>query len=214
MSGFPGFFDLNPGTAALGIHNPSLIGIIKLIVRVISALISALSAFTPTGGENLAQLSPYPGIIIFVLVIVASLAIMKQFPGQILPVGALILYAVGRSFGIPSAEPRFTHMEVAWGIIALVCALSAGFASGNRAAIITGTAAALGLLAFNIFSYNTTILMRHSILQRRNDIDREAFHRIKAAASKYPDAQVILVNDHAGIESSRAMLAICRFQER
>ncbi len=30
---------------------------------------------------------------------------MKQFPGQILPVGALILYAVGRSFGRTMAEP-------------------------------------------------------------------------------------------------------------
>jgi len=193
---------------SLGIHNPLLIGIIKLAVRVIGALISALSAFTPAGGENLAQLSPYLGIVIFALVIVASLAIIKQFPGQILPVGALILYAVGRSFGIPSAEPRFMHMEVAWGIIALVCALSAGFASGNRTVIIAGAAAALGLLAFNIVSYNATILTRRSILQRRNDVDREAFYRIEAAASKYPGAQVILINDHAGIESARAMLVL------
>jgi hypothetical protein len=193
---------------SLGIHNPLLIGIIKLVVRVISALISALSAFTPTGGENLAQLSPYPGIIIFVLVILASLAIIKQFPGQILPVGALVLYAVGRSFGIPSAEPRFMHMEVAWGIIALVCALSAGFASANRVAIVAGATAALGLLAFNIISYNATILARRSILQHRNEVDREAFSRIEAAASKYPGAQMILVNDQAGIESTRAMLGL------
>ncbi len=58
---------------SLGIHNPLLIGIIKLTVRVISALISALGAFTPLGGENLAQLNPYLGIIIFVLAILASL---------------------------------------------------------------------------------------------------------------------------------------------
>jgi hypothetical protein len=197
---------------SFGIHNPLLIGIIKLTVRVISALISALSALTPTGGENLARVSHYFGIIIFVLTIVASLAIIKQFPWQILPVGALTLYAVGRSFGIPSAEPRFTHMEVAWGIIALVCAISTGIASANRAAVITGTAAALGLLAFNIFSYNTTILMRHSILQRRNVVDREAFYRMEAAASNYPDAQVILVNDHAGMWSSRAMLVLAGFK--
>ncbi len=198
--------------AALGIHNTLLIGIVKLAFRAISALISAMSAFTPVGGENLAQLSPYLGIIIFVLAIVASLAIMKQSPGQLLPVGALILYAVGRSFGIPSAEPRFMIMEVAWGIIALVCALSAGFASANHTAIIAAAAAGLGLLAFNIFSYNATILMRHSILQCRNDVDREAFYRIEAAASKYPGAEVILVNDHAGIESARAMLILAGFK--
>jgi hypothetical protein len=196
---------------ALGIHNPLLIGTIKLTVRVFGALVSAMSAFTPLGGENLAQLSPYLGIIILALVIVASLAIVKQFPGQTLPVAALILYAVGRSFGIPSAEPRFMHMEVAWGIIALVSALSAGFASDNRAAIIAGAAAVLGLFAFNIVSYNATILMHHSNLQLRNDIDRQAFYRIEAAASKYPGAQVILINDHAGIESSRAMLELAGF---
>jgi hypothetical protein len=211
-AGFLGSLTQSRRLTSLGIHNSFLIGTIKLIVRAFSALISALSAFTPTGGENLAQLSPYLGIIIFVLAIIASLAIIKRFPGQILPVGALILYAVGRSIGIPSAEPRFTHMEVAWGIIALVCALSAGIASSNRAAVTTGTAAALGLLAFNIFSYNTTILMRHSILERRNDVDREAFYRIEAAASKYSGAQVILVNDHAGIESARAMLVLAGFK--
>ncbi len=193
---------------SLGIHSPALIGIIKLTVRVLGALISALSAFTPLGGENMAQMSPYLGIVIFALAIVASLAIRKRFPGQMLPVAALILYAAGRSFGIPSAEPRFMHMEVAWGIIALVCALSAGFASANRTAIIAGTAAALALLAFDVVSYNQTILMRRSVLQRRNEVDREAFYRIKALASKYPGARVILVNDQAGIESSRPMLVL------
>jgi hypothetical protein len=211
-SGFLGSLSESRHLAALGIHNTVLIGAIKLTVRVFGALISAMSAFTPLGGENLAQLGPYLGIIIFALAIVASLAIMKRFPGQILPLAALILYAVGRSFGIPGAEPRFMHMEVAWGVIVLVCALSAGLASLNRTALIAGAAAALGLLAFNLVSYNATILMRHSILQRRDDVDREAFNRIHAAASKYPRAQVILVNDHAGIESSRAMLVLAGFK--
>ena len=197
---------------SFGIHSHLLIGTIKLTIRVVGALISALTAFTPVGGENLAQLSPYLGTIIFVLTIVASVAIMKRFPGQVLPVAALVLYAVGRSFGIPSAEPRFTHMEVAWGIIALVCALSAGLAANNRIAITAGVAAALGLFAFNVVSYNATILTRRSVLQRRNEVDREAFHRIQTAASKYPDAQVVLVNDHAGIESSRAMLELSGFE--
>jgi hypothetical protein len=211
-SGFLGSLSESRHLAALGIHNTVLIGAIKLTVRVFGALISAMSAFTPLGGENLAQLGPYLGIIIFALAIVASLAIMKRFPGQILPLAALILYAVGRSFGIPGAEPRFMHMEVAWGVIVLVCALSAGLASLNRTALIAGAAAALGLLAFNLVSYNATILMRHSILQRRDDVDREAFNRIHAAASKYPRAQVILVYDHAGIESSRAMLVLAGFK--
>jgi hypothetical protein len=122
------------------------------------------------------------------------------------PLAALILYAVGRSIGIPSAEPRFMHMEVAWGIITLVCALSAGFASENRTAILAGSVAALGLFAFNVASYNATFLMRHSILLRRNEVDREAFQRIQAAAAKYPEAEAILVNDHAGLWSARAML--------
>jgi hypothetical protein len=194
--------------SALGIHSSLLIGTIKLTVRVFSALLSAMGAFTPLSGENMVNLSPLAGSIIFVLTLIASLAIIRRFPGQIIPVGALILYAVGRSVGIPSAEARFMHMEVAWGIIALVCALSAGVACSNRLAVTTATAAALGLLAFNLFSYNATILMRHSILQRRNDVDREAFYRIEAAASMYPGAQVILVNDQAGITSSRDMLVL------
>jgi hypothetical protein len=210
--GFLGSLSESRHLAALGIHNSLLIGTIKLAVRVFGALVSAMSAFTPLGGENLAPLSPYLGIIIFALVIIASAAIMKQFPGQLLPLVALILYAVGRSFGIPSAEPRFMHMEVAWGIIALVCALSAGVASLNRTALIAGTAAALGLLAFNIVSYNATILMHHSILQRRDDVDRAAFYRMEAAASKYPGAQVILVNDHEGMWSARAMLVLAGFK--
>jgi hypothetical protein len=210
--GFLGSLTESRHLTALGIHSPLLIGPIKLIVRVFGALISAMSAFTPLGGENLAQLSPYLGIIIFALVIIASAAIMKQFPGQILPVAALILYAVGRSFGIPSAEPRFMHMEVAWGVIALVCALSAGFASVNRTALMAGAAAVLGLLAFNLVSYNATILRHHSTLQRRDDVDREAFYRIEAAASKYPAAQVILINDHAGMWSARTMLVLAGFK--
>ena len=211
-SGFLGSLSESRHLAALGIHNTVLIGAIKLTVRVFGALFNAMNAFTPLGGENLTHLGVSLGIIIFVLAIVASLAIRKQFPGLILPLAALILYAVGRSFGIPGAEPRFMHMEVAWGVITLVCALSAGFASANRTTLITGTGAALGLLAFNLVSYNATILMRHSILQRRDDVDREAFYRIHAAASKYPGAQVILVNDHAGIESSRAMLVLAGFK--
>ena len=103
------------------------------------------------------------------------------------------------------------HMEVAWGIIVLSCALSAGFASGNRIAIITGVGAALGLLAFNIVSYNATILRPHTVLLRRNEVDREAFHRIRSAAAKYPNAQVILANDQAAMWSARAMLDLAGF---
>jgi hypothetical protein len=207
-AGFLGSLTQSRRLTSLGIHSSLLIGTVKLIVRVFGALISAMGAFTPLSPENMADLNPFAGSIIFVLTLIASIAIIKRFPRQIIPVIALILCAVGRSVGIPSAEARFTHMEVAWGIIALVCALSAGIASSNRLAVTTGTAAALGLLAFNIFSYNATIVMRHSILQRRNEVDREAFYRIKAAASKYPGAQVILVNDHAGIASARDMLIL------
>ena len=99
-------------------------------------------------------------------------------------------------------------LEVAWGIIALLCALSAGIASANRLAVTAGIAAVVGLLAFNVFSYDVSILMRRPILNSRNQVDRAAFYRIKAAASKYPGAQVILVNDHAGIESSRDLLIL------
>ncbi len=211
-TGFMGSLTQSRRLASLGIHSSLIVGTIKLIFRIFSALISAMAAFTPLGTENMADLNPHAGSIIFVLTLIASIAIIKRFPAQIIPVGALILFAVGRSIGIPSAEPRFMHMEVAWGIIALVCALSGGIASANRLAVTTGTAAALGLLAFNIFCYNASILTRHSVLQRRNDVDREAFYRMQAAASKYPGAQVILVNDHAGIESARAMLVLAGFR--
>jgi hypothetical protein len=212
-TGFLSSLNQSRHLAAFGIHNTLLIVIIKLAIRIVGALISALGAFTPLGADNMAQLSPYIGIVVFVLTGVASVAIMKRFPGQVLPVAALVLFAVGRSIGIPSAEPRFMHMEVAWGIIMLTCALSAGFASGNRTALVAGGLAALGLLAFNVVSYNATILMRHSILLRRNEVDREAFHRIRSAATKYPSAQAILANDQAGLWSARSMLELAGFKK-
>ncbi|HEX3469989.1 MAG TPA: hypothetical protein VHT28_02285 [Silvibacterium sp.] len=212
-SGFVGQLSQSPRLTALGIHSPLLVRVIKLAARAVRALVSAMGAFTPLGADNMAQLSPYTGIVIFVLTGVASVAIMRRFPGQVFPLAALILYAVGRSIGIPSAEPRFMHMEVAWGIITLVCALSAGLALGNRAAIIAGGAAAICLFAFNAVSYNATILMRRSILLRRNEVDREAFNRIRSAAVKYPGARVILANDQAGLWSARAMLELAGFEK-
>jgi len=199
--------------ASLGIHSPLVVGAFKLTVRVFAALISAMSAFTPVGGDNMARLTPYVGLPVFVLTMVASGTVMKRFPKQVIPVTALILYAVGRSVGIPSAEPRFMLVETAWGIIALVCALSFGFASGNRVAIITGSVAMLGLLSFNVVSYDATILTRQSTLLRRDEVDREAFHRIQSAARTHPGAQVILVNDHAAMWSARAMLELAGFEK-
>jgi hypothetical protein len=105
-------------------------------------------------------------------------------------------------------------MEVAWGIIALVCALSAGFASDDRIAIVTGVGATLGLLAFNIISYNATILKPRMILLYRNEVDREAFHHIRSAAQRYPNAQVILANDQAAMWSARAMLDLAGFKSK
>jgi hypothetical protein len=206
--GFVGSLTESKRLAALHIHSVLLIGMIKLVVHLFGALISAMSALTPLSTENMVALSPRPGVVIFLLTLTASIAIIRRFPGQFIPLSALLLYAVGRNLGIPGAEARFTHMEVAWGIIALVCALSAGIASANRVALVTGTAAAFGLLAFNIISYDESIVMRRPFLEHRNDVDREAFQRIKAAASKSPNAQVILVNDHAAIESSRDMLVL------
>jgi hypothetical protein len=206
-AGFFGSLTQSRRLTSVGIHSPLLTGTIKLIFRVFSATISAMGAFTPLSGENMLHLNPYVGLVIFVLTIIASGAIIKRFPGQIIPVVALILYAVGRSVGIPSAEARFTQMEVAWGVVALVCALSAGVVSADRLAMTTATIAALGLVAFNVFSYNATILSRHSLLKSRNEVDRKAFYSIRAA-SKYTGAQVILVNDHSGIESSRDMLIL------
>ena len=196
---------------ALGIHNRLLIGIIKLPVHVFSAIIDSLNAFTPLGADNMAKLNPHVGVFIFALAGAASIAVLKRNPRQVFPVTVLLLYAVGRSLAMPAAEPRFMHMEVAWGIIALLCALSAGFASGNRIAIITGVGAALGLFAFNIVSYHATILKPRTIFLRRNEVDREAFHRIRSAAAKYPSAQVILANDQAAMWSARAMLDLAGF---
>jgi len=211
-AGFANTLNQSRHLASLGIHNPVLVRAIKLTVRLFVALLSALSALTPVGSDNMAALSPYVGVIIFALTGVASFAVMKRFPKQIIPVAALILYAGGRSVGMPSAEPRFMLMEVAWGVIVLVCALSAGIASRNRIAIVTGVAAAVGLFAFDIVSYNATILERHSVLHRRNEIDREAFQRIRSAAAEYPSAQVILVNDQAAMWSGRAMLELAGFE--
>src|SRR5271166_6362899 len=199
--------------AALGIHNTLLIVIVKLAIRIVTAVISAMGALTPLGADNMAPVNPYIGAVLFVLTIVASFSVMKRFPGQIIPLAALILYAVGRSIGIPAAEPRFMHLEVAWGIITLLCALSAGIASANRTAILTAGVAALGLFAFNAVSYDATILMRHSILLRRDEVDSETFYRIRSVATKYPGAQVILANDQAGLWSARAMLELAGFKK-
>ncbi|MBV8674931.1 MAG: hypothetical protein JOZ33_15995 [Acidobacteriaceae bacterium] len=199
--------------ASFGIQNPGLIIAIKTAFRVVTALVSAMTAFTPSGFENMGRLSPYVGIIIFILTVAAATGVVRRNPTVGLPMTALILYAVGRSIGIPLAEPRFMLMEVAWGIITLVCALSAALASGKRGAMVAGGAAALGLLLFNLISYNATILSRRSILLQRNEVDREAFRRIQSAAAKYPEAQVILSNDHAGMWSGGAMLQLAGFRK-
>ena len=198
--------------AALGIHNHSLIVLIKTAEKIVTAIVSSMTALTPAWFENMAPLSPYMGIPISLLVVAAAILVIRTFPAVGLSLTALILYAVGRSIGIPIAEPRFMIMEVAWGIITLSCALSAALASGNRRAILAGVAATLGLFLFNTVSYSATILMRHSILLRRSAVDREAFHRIQSAAARFPGAQVILSNDHAGLWSARAMLQVAGFR--
>jgi hypothetical protein len=136
---------------SLGIHSPLLIGIIKLPFRVFSTVVGTLDAFTPLGAENMAKLSPQIGVIIFVLTGAASLATLKQYPRQKLAVVAFVLFALGRNFGMRTADARFTQMECAWGVIALVCALSAGFTSRNKIAITTGALAAIGLLSFDLY---------------------------------------------------------------
>lgn len=212
-SGFMDTLSHSNHLEALGIHSPLLVKTIKGAVRVIVALFSAMSALTPLGADNMAKLTPLFGVAIFVLAMFASVAVLKRAPRQVLPLGVLVLYAVGRSIGIPSAEPRFMHMEVAWGIVMLACALSAGLASGNRTAVISGFAAALGLLAFNVVSYNASIVKRHSALLGRDAVDREAFDRIQSAAAKYPAAHVILINDQEGMWSARAMLELAGFKK-
>jgi hypothetical protein len=198
--------------ASLGIHSPLLIGIIKFPIRVFSTIIGTLDAFTPLGTENMAKLSPHIGVIIFALAGAASLATLKQYPRQKVAVVAFLLFALGRNFAMRTADARFTQMECAWGVIALVCALSAGFASRNKIAITTGALAAIGLLAFDLYSYNVTIVQRHSILISRDEVDREAFHRMSSTAAKFPDAKVVLSNDQAGMWAARAMLELAGFK--
>jgi hypothetical protein len=197
---------------SLGIHSPLLIGIIKFPIRLLSTIIGTLDAFTPLGTENMAKLSPHIGVIIFALAGAASLATLKQYPRQKLAVVAFLLFALGRNFGMRTADARFTQMECAWGVIALVCALSAGFASRNKIAITTGALAAIGLLAFDLYSYNATIVQRHSILISRDEVDRDAFHRMSSTAAKFPDAKVVLSNDQAGMWAARAMLELAGFK--
>jgi hypothetical protein len=213
-SGFLSQVDTSPRLASHGIHSTLLISLLKLCARLLKALFSTLNALTPLGADNMARLSPHLGIVLFLLAAIAAVAVRKSTPRLILPVVAFVLYAVGRSVGIPFAEPRFTHLEVAWGVVVLVCALSAAFASQNRIAIATGVAAAVGLLAFNAVSYDATFLKRNSILVRRNEVDREAFQRIRASASIYPDAQVVLSNDQAAMWGARAMLELAGFKSQ
>lgn len=71
-----------------------------------------------------------------------------------------------------------------------------------------------GVLVFNLVSYNATIVHRQAILLRREESDRAAFERIHAAATKYPGAEVVLVNDQEGMWSGRAMLQEAGFDSR
>ena len=199
--------------ASLGIHSPPLIGIIKFPIRIFSTIIGTLDAFTPLSTENMAKLSPHIGMIIFALTGAASLATWKRNPRLKLAVVAFLLFALGRNFGMRTADARFTQMECAWGVIALVCALSAGLASRNKIAITTGALAVLGLFAFDLYSYNATIVKRHSILISRNEVDREAFHRMSSTAAKFPGAKVVLSNDQAGMWAGRAMLELAGFKK-
>jgi hypothetical protein len=215
--------------AALGIHSLPLVAIIKTAQRILGALLGTLDAFTPFGADNMARPNTYIGMIIFVLAagsLVAggkgSVALGgkgsvtpggKEASGLFLAALIFLLYAFGRNIAMPSADPRFTQMEVAWGVILLMCALSAGVAARNWRAIVPAALAAVALLGFEAVSFEDTIIARHSMLILREEVDREAFHGIQAAAKEYPGARVILINDQAAMWSARAMLELAGFMD-
>ena len=68
----PGYTGSSDRLTALGIHNPLLIGVIKLPVHIFRAIIDALNTFTPLGADNMAKLNPHVGVFIFALVGAAS----------------------------------------------------------------------------------------------------------------------------------------------
>ncbi len=198
--------------AALGIHSSLLISAIKLPGKLLGALIGTLHAYTPMGADNMAPPNTYVGVCLFVLVAGSVLLGRKHSSMTNFPAVVFLLYGFGRSLVMPSPDPRFMQMEVAWGIIVLVCALSAGLASRTRSAIVAAALAAIGLLAFEAVSFNYTIIARRAELIRREEVDREAFRRIRTAAQEYPQARVVLVNDQQALWSARAMLQLAGFK--
>jgi hypothetical protein len=200
--------------ASWGVHSLFLVRLVKLAQRLVYAVLGVFGALTPVGGDNMAGQSVLPGVVIFLLTITASIALVRQRSRLLFPLGVFLLYALGRSIGMPSAESRFLMMEVAWGLIVLACTFSAATASRNRLGLLAGGAAMGGVLVFNLVSYNATIVHRQAILLRREESDRAAFERIHAAATKYPGAEVVLVNDQEGMWSGRAMLQEAGFDSR
>jgi hypothetical protein len=106
------------------------------------------------------------------------------------------------------------QMEVAWGVILLTCLLSAGLVSRNKAVTVAAAFATIGILGFNVVSYSHTIIARHATLIRREEVDREAFRRLRVAAAEHPGARVILINDQAGMWAARSMLQLAGFEDR
>ena len=212
-----GFFDSlrqSDRLAAMGIHSSLLTAIIKLPARLLGAAMATLEAFTPAGVDHMAEPATIIGALIFVLAATAVIAGRRDRSAQIFPAVIFLLYTLGRSIAMPTADARFMQMEVAWGVILLMCALSAGLASRNRTAAVAAAFAAIGVLGFNVVSYSHTIIARHAILSRREEVDRDAFRQLRTAAVQHPGARVVLINDQAGMWAARAMLQLAGFEDR
>jgi len=165
-------------------------------------------ALTPIGFDNSAHVWNGLGIAVFLLATGAVVGTWKSHPRQAMAFLSVILFAaILVVSGVP-LEPRFTMLEIAWGSVAVASASSCARWRDQKWAFVSGIAAASGMMLFNILSFEASIIQRRPMLTSRCEADREAFSRLRTVIARYPNANLILVNEQTGTWSARAMIEL------
>ncbi len=170
-------------------------------------------AFTPSGADNLLSVSPLFRFIVCFPSCAAAAALVERSPSVLLATCLTALYAFGRLFA-RAPEPRFTHLEVAWSILLVVCAFSDARRLKLRRGVVTAAAAAAAILMFNLAGFYATVLDHRSDLLSRNEADRQAFAQIRSALELHPRGRIILINELPARWSARFMLEMAGAHSR
>jgi len=220
--------------ARLGITSPLITGLLRLPV----AVAQSRRVLTPVGADNLVAFPSAAETAIFLALVAAVLMVLWKAPrgasvstdeARVSPGGklakwksmllardparlllaaaVLFPYAIARNF-TGMNEPRFAILEVAFGLVLAVAALSAARRLGLRGAAAAAVFCLLGVLVFNCASYKATILDHRADFVRRNQADRRAFQMIQNALESHPNARIVLINDQMGMWSAMSMLRL------